>query len=161
MEYGIGGDAWRTCVKVAMREADVVHFQRDKTASERSDAHCSPIVRAPSSMNLEILLSVDRNAPWWIHRCFIYVSVRFVLWSGRHAGTTGRFCSYAIREPHLSSVLSSRAKRRGTSSIWINSLIHEGAGCFVIFLRVSFLVNCRISPGELVKSGRIDKKQGN
>lgn len=64
--------------------------------------------RAPSSMNLEILLSVDRNAPR-IYRRFIYAPAGFVL---PEAGTTGRFCSYAIHRRHLSSVLSSRAKTR-------------------------------------------------
>lgn len=61
-------DAWSRCCL----------FPNGTKRIRTLDGHCSAIVRAPSSMNLEILLSVDRNAPR-IYRRFIYSSVGFVL----------------------------------------------------------------------------------
>lgn len=133
-----------------MRGAGVACFPTGRNASERSMAivrlSCARLVR----------WTWRYFCPWIVTRresIGVLFTLRFVLFCEAVAGTTDRFCSYAIHEPHLSSVLSSRAKKERASSIWINSLIHENASNFIIF-SVSLLVNCRYCVPYLSATGK-------
>lgn len=135
-------DPWKACSRESARACSrcrasrIAHFQWGRTRA-------FPIVaggiarprNAASSMNLEILLSVDGYAA--IRRLVLFTP-RFALFlAARATGTTGRLCSYAIHRGLIICAIEASTRlsfylHRQCSSISIRCLLSSIRRRFII-----------------------------